>query len=209
MVVDAPIGVPVLAITAWPDNAAMVEDCVRLGYLRATDRVLDPTYGRGTWWKRWRPARLVWCTHDTADFRHLPFAADTFDSAVFDPPYISKGRATKKLGDFDQRYGLAAYAAGTPRQSPAEVQRIMDDGLTDVVRVVKPGGFVLVKCMDYISGGKLWQGVYKTVSHALALGCEVQDRFEHLRAPGPQPAGRPQKHARRNHSTLLVLRTPS
>ena len=203
---------PVLAATSWPDNAAMILDCVRLGYLDAFDFILDPTYGRGTWWQRWTPEHggleynnaYVW-----HDFRNLRYKDNAFNAAVFDPPYISKGRATPKLGDFDDRYGLATHAPGMKRKSPADIQADMDAGLSELVRVVKPGGLILMKCMDYVTSGKLWLGVYKTTTHALSLGLEVIDRLEHIHAPGPQPKGRPQVHARRNHSTLLVLKVPA
>ena len=197
---------PVLAVTAWADNSAMIEDCVRLGYLKLWDRVLDPTYGRGTWWKRWQPWHLVHPPQAHLDFRYLPFRDNMLDAAVFDPPYVSKGRATAKLGDFDDRYGLATHAPGTKRRSPADIQADMNAGLSELARVVRPGGYILMKCMDYISSGKLWLGVHKTIEHALSIGLEVVDRLEHVHAPGPQPKGRPQVHARRNHSTLLVFR---
>ena len=201
---------PVLAATSWPDNAAMIQDCVRLGYLKPNDQVLDPTYGRGLWWTRWRPSGLTYNeAYAYVDFRSMQHWGRVFDAAVFDPPYISKGRATPKLGDFDDRYGLATHAPGMKRKSPAEIQNDMDAGLSELARVVKPGGYILMKCMDYVTSGKLWLGVYRTTTHALSLGLEVIDRLEHIHAPGPQPKGRPQVHARRNHSTLLVLKVPA
>ena len=45
----------VYACTAWPTNAAMIADVHRLGYLKDEDHILDPTYGRGRWWRVWRP----------------------------------------------------------------------------------------------------------------------------------------------------------
>ena len=49
----------VLAACAWPTNADLVVDLVRLGYLKPEDRVLDPTWGRGKWWTKWEPAELT------------------------------------------------------------------------------------------------------------------------------------------------------
>ena len=74
-------------------------------------------------------------------------------------------------------------------------------------RTLRPGGLLLVKCKDYIWGGRYWPGAYLTLRHAgEVLDMELVDRFEHVGTPGPQPPGRPQRHARRNHSTLWVLR---
>jgi hypothetical protein len=48
---------PVLAVAAWPTNAELIADVARLGYIRG--RVWDATYGRGVWWKLYRPACLL------------------------------------------------------------------------------------------------------------------------------------------------------
>lgn len=197
---------PVLAANAWPTNAHLIEAVATLGYLRYEDRVLDPTYGRGVWWGRWRPSELV--THDIrldgVDFRDLPHADGEFDAAVFDPPYVSVGgRKTTGLPDLHDRFGLTDAPT-----SPAGVQDLINSGLGEVARVVKPRGFVLVKCQDYISSGRFWPGTHKTTAYALGLGLEIVDRLEHLAGVRPQPPGRRQVHARRNLSTLLVFRVP-
>lgn len=246
---------PVLAAHAWPTNADLIADVARLGYLRAEWVTLDPTFGRGIWWKKWRPDELV--AHDLAidgvDFRDLPYADDTFDAVAFDPPYIAPGgRATSTLGairrgpvteridngrgpkrrtregsDFHDRYGLV----DAPK-TPAGVQELLEQGLAEVGRVVKPGGVVLVKCQDYITSGRLWLGTHRTLSHALELGFDVVDRLEHVAGVRPQPGNRTRKHtacngagcdaeecddgrvpsgqqhARRNLSTLFVFRAP-
>jgi tRNA G10 N-methylase Trm11 len=199
--------VSVLAATAWPTNADLIADCARLGYLRDEWHTLDPTYGRGTWWRKFQPAHLT--THDLKidgiDFRALPEPDDHFDAVAFDPPYVSMGgRATTTLGDYQERYG-----ADTAPLSPAGVQTLINEGLCELQRVVRPRGIVLVKCQDYVSSGKLWAGTHKTLAFALELGFEYVDRLEHIApAPRPQPPGRLQVHARRNLSTLLVLRRP-
>jgi hypothetical protein len=200
----------VLAATPWPTNAELVLDLVALGYLSSSDRVLDTTYGRGIWWQRWRPDGLV--TNDRYrdgadhrfDFRQLGFDDSTFDVVVFDPPYVAKGgRSTSGILDFDDRYGLTA----APRTSE-EVQELVDAGLAECARVVRRQGLVLVKCMDYVSSGGLHDGTGRTTSAGIDAGLRLVDRLHHLGTPGPQPQGRRQRHARRNHSTLLVFRKP-
>lgn len=193
---------PVLAATAWPSNAHMVEDVARLGYLRADWRTVDPTYGRGLWWARWRPDELT--VHDLAldgvDFRDLPEVDGAYDAAVFDPPYVCVGgRTTTGLADMHDRYGLT----DAPR-TPAELQALIGDGLAEVARVVRHRGLVLVKCQDYVTSGRLWPGAHHTTTRGLELGLRLVDRLEYLTSPRPQPSGRRQVHARRNLSTLLV-----
>lgn len=196
----------VLAATEWPTNAEMIEDCVRLGYLRAEWRTLDPTYGRGTWWNLWRPDELV--THDLrddgVDFQTLPHEDGEFDVAVFDPPYMAPGgRTTSTLHDFNDRFGLHS----TPR-TPADNQDVNNLGLTEVARVVRPGGFILAKCMDYVNGGRVFWGTFWTIAHGLHIELTLFDRLEHVHQPGPQSQVT-QEHARRNLSTLLVFRKPA
>jgi hypothetical protein len=192
----------ILAADHWPSNAELIADCHRLGYIKDDDKVLDATYGRGVWWKQWRPDDLM--AH-AGDFMSLPYADQSFDVATFDPPYVSVGgRKTSTLDDFNDRYGLHHTPSG-----PTALQMVINDGLSAVSAKVKPRGIVLVKCMDYVTSGKLWLGTHYTLTHALNfLNMEVVDRMEHVGRPRPQPSGRRQVHARRNLSTLFVLRNP-
>lgn len=205
----------VYAAGTWPTNADLVVDLVRLGYILDTDSVLDPTFGRGKWWTKFRPVNLT--THDRytldgVDFRALPHDADSFDVVAFDPPYVCPGgirsSTTKDLHD---RFGMASGAkekeADRDFRTPAELQDLIDAGLAECFRVVRPRGLVLVKCMDYVTSGKLWIGTHRTLCAALALGFECVDRFEHVGGTGPQSQTR-QVHARRNLSTLFVLKKP-
>lgn len=205
---------PVLAASRWRSNAELIADCARLHYLRADWVTLDPTYGRGVWWKAWRPDRLVTCTdrlvptgdetctYHGVDFRDLPMRDNSFDAVAYDPPYVSiGGRKTTGIADMHDRFGLTHAPT-----SPAGVQQLINDGLTEMLRVVKPRGIVLAKCQDYVSSGRLWPGTHHTLTHALDLGFELLDRFEHVTHPRPQPARARQVHARRNLSTLFVFR---
>lgn len=215
---------PVLAAHRWPDNSYLIEDCFKLGYLRYDLHTLDATYGRGVWWKRARPIDLI--CHDLVldgtDFRHLPHHDGEFDQIAYDPPYMAAGgRETTKIVEMFERFGMT----GAPR-TPALLQDLINDGLTEMHRLVRApklnrngrvyrrGGIVLVKCMSYVSSGSLWLGVHYTTQHALDLGFEVVDVLQHIGDPRPQPK-RPkrkdgrhvvQQHSRNNYSTLLVLR---
>jgi hypothetical protein len=200
---------PIYAATAWATNAAMIADVHQLGYIKDGDFVLDPTYGKGAWWRVWGPEPEDLIRKDRAgdpewDFRDMHFLGETFDAVAFDPPYVSVGgRKSSGIHEMHEAYGMD----GTPL-SPGETQSDIDQGLAECFRVVKKGGIVLVKCQDYVSSGQLWPGTYLTLKNAYEVGFQLVDRLEHLSGPRPQPPGRAQVHARRNYSTLFVLRRP-
>lgn len=199
----------VMAATSWPSNADLIADCHRLDYLRDSDHVLDPTYEKGNWWKKWRPEKLT--THhravDGSDFRNLPYPDGTFDAIAFDPPYVCPGgRKTSNIKKMHDAYGMNEGGCDDPDfRTPTELQAIIDGGLIEMRRLVKRRGIVLVKCKDYIWSGRLWIGTHHTLTQAISLGFEPVDRLEHIGTPGPQSQTR-QVHARRNLSTLHVLR---
>ncbi len=194
---------PVMAFGGWRNNAEMVEDCARLGYLRSDWHTLDPTYGHGTFWKRWRPARLFACDLDLTrspvgfpvDFTDLPFGDERFDAVVFDPPYKLNGTPDPAA---DLRYGTQLPTRWQDRMA------LIRRGLEECSRVLG-AGYLLVKCQDQVCSGKVrWQTDMVT-DHLRRLGLGKVDRFDYP-SWRPQPAGRRQVHAARNTSQMLVFR---
>jgi hypothetical protein len=193
----APVEIP--AVHRWRSNGHLIAQVAELGYI--TGLVLDSTYGEaGGFWSVWRPADLV--AHDLkvdgVDFLDLPYSPGKFDTIVFDPPYKLNG--TPAEAGFDTRYGVDKYQRWQNRI------QLMVDGVTALDPFLKPGGHLLVKCMDQVCSGKVrWQTVILT-NHTVGLGYELEDRFDLLGHARKQPAGRRQVHARGRGSTLLVFR---
>jgi hypothetical protein len=215
---ETPTMPPVLAAHNWRNNAELISACVQLGYLRPEWRTLDPTYGKGKWWTDWEPIELVrsdlFTMDESVDFTNLPHEDGSFDVVCFDPPYVAPGgRKTSTIREFHESYGT--YEAP---KNPQELQALINKGLAECARVTRPGhptkgpGFILVKCMDYISSGRLQTASFWTQMAGIDLGLEVFDRLEHISGTGPQPtvnldgSPRRQVHARRNHSTLIVFK---
>lgn len=192
------------AATEWSSNADMIVACRDLGYLSDADAILDPTYGQGTWWQQWRPDGLETLNRnkDGSDFARLPYLSEWFDATCYDPPYVcTGGRKTSTIPKFNAGYGLT----DTPT-SPQELQWLLNRGLNEVSRITKIGGFVLAKCQNYVSSGRLHPGVYHTWAQAQTIGLVLHDELIHLSGTGPQPQHPRQVHARRNNSVLLVFR---
>lgn len=194
------------AIGDYRTNANVIVACAQLGHLHRDWWTVDPTYGLGRFWTLWRPDRLD--CHDlnpakspttgrAIDFRDLPYDNGQVDAVVFDPPYKLNGRSDLAM---DAGYGVDIRASWQDRM------QLCRDGITEAVRVTRPGGRVLVKCQDQVCSGQVrWQTI-DFANHAMSLGCRLVDRFD-LLSYRPQPEGRRQVHARRNHSTLLVFAT--
>ena len=211
----------VLSATSWATNADMILDVVDLGLIKPTDQVLDLTWGRGTWWKKYdHPTGIVAnvglgpsdrfvglkSIRVHHDYRDLPIEwANSFDVVCFDPPYIAMGgRKTSGLPDFMDRFGLEA-APGDPKS----LHEYNVQGLAEAMRVCTPKGFVMTKCADYISSGRLQLGSHWMLEDALNLGFKVHDKLIHVGHARVQPGGRRTVHARQNTSVLWIFQKPA
>ncbi len=198
---------PVMATGLWRNNAELIRDVSRLGYLDGN--VLDVTYGKGGFWTEWMPQLLVGCDIDpdkspigySIDFTNLPFDDHEYDTVVFDPPYKLNGTPDKTI---DERYGVHTPTKWQDRM------RLIKSGAVECARVARR--FLLVKCQDQVCSGKVrWQT--RMVEDAVVgpwlpdrnSGLwRLRDRFDIL-SYRAQPPGQRQLHARRNSSTLLVF----
>ena len=178
-----------------------------LGYLRNADRILDPTFGQGTFWRRWQPLEgdviasdlfthvdQHWddmAIHDW-DFTDLYHDDRTFDACTFDPPYKLNGTPSEP----DIRYGVHV-----PRTISERHELIMS-GIQECARVTKR--HLLIKCMDQVSSGRVQWQTRIFADYAETCDFHLIDML-HLVGSRAQPSGRRQVHARRNYSTMLVL----
>jgi hypothetical protein len=201
LVADKPTG-PILPSVFVGTNADLVS-AVAPFYL--TGSVMDCTYGEGAWWRRFQPDEFV--AHDLhkvdgVDFTALPEADGTYDAVCFDPPYIPQGGVKDEaIGErFRQGFGLTS-------RTERELWGMIDAGFRECARVLRSGGYLLVKCMDYVNGKTLTFGHVRCMEMADAVGLYCHDLIIHHTGAGPgghnifDP-----KRARRHHSYLLVFR---
>jgi SAM-dependent methyltransferase len=208
----------VYATYPWPTNGHLIADVARLGYVKKTDYVLDPTYGRGVWWSIWQPKHMaanVWKVGSWErsemwhgeepyfDFRNMPFEDGIFDVVAYDPPYKLNGTPTPAV---DAPYGVDEPTRWRERLV------LIAQGQDECARVLKPGGILLLKCQDQVCSGKVVWQTDACTEYGKLLGLEKIDRFDMIGGRA-QPKrtrkdGEPsvQVHARHNSSTLLVFR---
>jgi hypothetical protein len=195
----------VLAAHPWATNADLIVDLHELGYIRDKDTVWDPTYGYGRWWTKYRPVNLVGTDIDPAksgplgsvDFTDAPpYWVRGVDVIAFDPPYKLNGTPS----DPDEPYGVHERARWQDRM------RLIYDGMFALNTALKPRGIMLLKCQDQVCSGKVrWQTIEFATYAEEVLELELVDML-HMIGGRPQPTGRRQVHARRNMSSLLVLK---
>lgn len=197
-----PVGfIPASVMTG--SNADVIETIAPL-YL--TGSVCDLTYGRGMWWRRFRPDPFVMHDIDTTkgdgvDFRHLPEADGTYDAVTFDPPYIAPGGlSTSTVPEYRDGFGL-------DQRSTSSLWLLIGAGLYEAARVTKRGGFVLAKCMDAVDGSRLDLGHVRMIELGRLIGLQVHDLIVHVTGSGPGGHNiRTVLRCRRHHSYLIVFR---
>lgn len=215
---------PVPALAAWRNNADLIAAVARLGYLKASDRVLDPTFGRGVWWKKWTPVHGELVASDIDEAKSPIGAAIDFTDPValaslglfhvvaFDPPYKLNGRPTPEV---DGRYGVGTRIRWQDRYD------LIKRGLDCLAGVIIPGGYLLLKCQDQVSCNAVrWQTI-DFPNHAATIGLQLVDRLDMATRARKQPGiGEPpknpkskkfpkprvQRHAHGRPSSLLVFK---
>lgn len=175
----------VLAVSNWATNGYLMADLVKLGLLDLDVPTLDTTYEKGVWWSEVQPRELT--THhrptDGSDFRNLPYRSGSWRQIAFDPPYCAMGgQETSDIGDFNTRYGRHTV------ETPADVQLLINEGATELWRLLAELGLAYIKVADYVFSGELWLGVHWTLEHLVSLGFMVEDMFTLTRdVASPQP----------------------
>lgn len=183
----------------WANNAELMADVQTLGFLDDDHPVWDATYGMGTFWKLRRPAMLFGSDlHPgkgvaTIDFTDSGFADRQWHSVIFDPPYKLNGTPDPEV---DEIYGVDTYTRWQDRME------LIRAGVEECARVTGDG-YLLVKCMNQVSSGKVrWQtDLVAEAAKGFGKVCEFN-----MPTGRPQPMGRRQVHPRNNVSTLMILK---
>lgn len=203
---------PVVSVVTGT-NADLISEVARL-YISDGADVADVTWGKGAFWSKANDGRFKVRGSDVAahiggkdgivqaDFRDLPYDDGSFDVVVLDPPYIhNPGRHVT-----DSRYNNAATTTGMYH---ADIRQLYRAGMAEALRVLRPGGKLLVKGKDEIESGKQCWSQTELLLDAQALGLYGKDAF--VLVPSSRTSmGRwaKQLHARKVHSFLWVFEKP-
>ncbi len=186
------------------DNAGLI---AAIAPLYLTGSVLDVTYGRGNWWRKFTPHPFAHhdLDMDEVDFRALPEADSSWDTVCFDPPYLPVRAAHTSTGNavrHREAFGL------NERRSRVELDALMAEGLAECARVARR--WVLAKCCDYAQNQTVFTlGHVAAIVAGEAAGLRVHDLIVHATRPGPSNASMTWIYrTRRSHSYLLVFALP-
>jgi len=199
-------------------SGPIIESLMQI-HFRDAETVLDPTYGRGVFWRNLMdyPWYKVYATDrdpdrsaiahsikwpfitplPPMDVTNLDIEDKTYDVGVFDPPFlaqVSDGKA-----DMESKYSTV--------KSQAAALALYSQGMKELVRVCRLG--MIVKCKDGVSSGRYWPvEAIVTMKGSKLCGRHLEDKAVFVPACQRVSSGkwRSQQHLRRDESYFLLWR---
>ncbi len=178
--------------------------------------VADVTYGLGVFWRNVPKGKYVLKASDLktgTDFRKLPYANDSIDCVVLDPPYMEGllRRSKEHLSgvgtyrSFRNAYSNGNGSDSEPKWHAAVLDLYFKAG-REAHRILRANGIFIVKCQDEVSAGKQNLTHVEIINDYAKLGFFAKDLFVLVR-PNNASVSRilKQVHARKNHSYFLVF----
>lgn len=170
---------------------------------------VDPTYSKGVFYRNLPEPQLKFDKNPIgedvveADCRDLPLEDESVNSIMFDPPFIAttgKSHDEKKKGRniIVERFGRYT--------SMDELYQFYGDSLQEFARVLKTGGYLVVKIQDVVSSGKQYLSHVEMINRAEKAGFHAEDLFVLLAKSRLIGHWKTQKHARKFHSYFIVFK---
>jgi len=198
---------PMIYTSEVGDNGDLIAHVVTM-YLKPGDSIADVTYGKGVFWRKIDQTNYDVHLSDIItgparyDFRNLPYKKETLNCVILDPPYChNPGQMI-----VDKNYKNAETTGGMYHN---DIIHLYVDGMREAFRVLKTGGYLLVKCKDEIeSSYQRWSHI-EIYNAAIDIGFFAEDLFILTQKSNPIVQHKQQQHARKNHSYLWVFKKPS
>lgn len=196
-----------VGITSWAtSNDLMLANLMRL-YARPGQVVVDPTWGKGTFWRAIETGLYDFRATDIltgVDCRSLPYDDGSVDVVVYDPPYRYVEARTQAITALEDSYNLSSLS-----ESRAGIDGVVDlyrDGMREGARVLQKGGYLMVKCQDTAGDGRqFWMHV--TVMNLCAqFGLTPVDLAVVVTERPPPTRWRVQRSLKKAHSYFVVAR---
>jgi hypothetical protein len=137
------------------------------------------------------------------DNRMMPFANDTFDVVVYDPPHIpNQGHDRSK--DFNTRFGLGERSSKANGYTFAHTYPAF---MSEAYRVLKDEGILLCKIVDYVHNHRYQWAHVDLIIVGQRTGFTACDCIIKIRkGPIIDPRWKIAHHSRRQHCYWLVFR---
>jgi tRNA G10 N-methylase Trm11 len=209
-----------LVFSAYQANNEEVFPQILDLYVPKGSTVADVTYGKGVFWKNVPEEDYVLLPSDLKtgiDCRVLPYANNSIDGVVLDPPYMegllrengSHQAATGTHTAFKEAYQGATHSIPSITKAPKWHAAVLDlyvKAGTEAYRVLRNKGTLIVKCQDEVSAGKQWLTHVEIINAYAEMGFRAEDLFVIMRKNRPGVSRvKKQLHARKNHSYFLVF----
>lgn len=187
-------------------------------YVSDGARIADVTYGKGVFWKKVDVSKYDFLPSDIktgTDCRNLPYANDSLNCVILDPPYMEglyRRNTEHMAGSGTYAAFRESYSNGEeyeqddkPKYHAAVLDMYYSAG-AEAYRVLEKNGILIVKCQDEVSANKQHLTHVEIINHYSALGYYAKDIFIITRTNKPGVSRiKKQIHARKNHSYFLVF----
>lgn len=172
--------------------------------------IADLTYGKGVFWKKVDMNRYTVLPSDLypksiivlrMDARKTSYEDETLDAVVIDPPYGNMSTKTR-TDHLEERYNLASL------KTPAALYEWYAACIDEAFRILRMKGILIVKCQDFVDGGKPHWIAEDIWLYAIRAGASAEGKINMVPPAKPRirHPDRPQQHERKNHSTFWVFR---
>lgn len=181
-------------------------------YARDGDTIVDPTYGNGVFWKQIDKSKYnVLATDlktDNINLIDLPYKNDSIDLIVIDIPYRYFPVKSKKQDDIEG-HGKVSDLYNLKDSSLKNNQAVLNlyhKGMIEAKRILKKGGFLVIKCQDTVQDGKnIWNHTI-LMQEAEKLDFACRDLLIIVTKSPTKTRWDKQRHLRKAHSYFLVFR---